>query len=65
LLSQAPRTDANTVRLEEAQQNYDLHKVTFEKLRSDVSIKLKFLDENRVSDFYYLLMLCQSQNVLC
>ncbi|PSN38941.1 Arfaptin-2 [Blattella germanica] len=49
LMAQAPRTDANTARLEEAQQNYDLHKVNFEKLRSDVSIKLKFLDENRVS----------------
>lgn len=49
LLSQAPRTDINTARLEEAQQSYELHKVNFEKLRSDVSIKLKFLDENRVN----------------
>jgi hypothetical protein len=51
LLAQAPRTDINAARLEEAQQNYDLHKVNFEKLRSDVSIKLKFLDENRVNIF--------------
>jgi hypothetical protein len=65
LLAQAPRTDANTVRLEEAQQNYDLHKVNFEKLRSDVSIKLKFLDENRVNDFYYLVMPCQLQSMCC
>lgn len=54
LLAQAPRTDVNTARLEEAQQSYELHKVNFEKLRSDVSIKLKFLDENRVNCFGYL-----------
>jgi len=68
LLAQAPRTDANTARLEEAQQNYELHKVNFEKLRSDVSIKLKFLDENRVNYFGCLLayaqfMLCWVRNV--
>lgn len=55
LLAQAPRTDVNTARLEEAQQSYELHKVNFEKLRSDVSIKLKFLDENRVNCFGYLI----------
>jgi len=69
LLAQAPRTDANTARLEEAQQNYELHKVNFEKLRSDVSIKLKFLDENRVNDFgcsltYAQFMLCCIRNVM-
>ncbi|XP_021926957.1 arfaptin-2 isoform X2 [Zootermopsis nevadensis] len=57
LLAQAPRTDANTARLEEAQQNYDLHKVNFEKLRSDVSIKLKFLDENRIKVMHKQLLL--------
>jgi hypothetical protein len=55
LLAQAPRTDTNTAHLEEAQQNYELHKVNFEKLRSDVSIKLKFLDENRVNCSIYLV----------
>jgi hypothetical protein len=55
LLAQAPRTDVNTARLEEAQQSYELHKVNFEKLRSDVSIKLKFLDENRVNSSGYLV----------
>lgn len=55
LLAQAPRTDVNTARLEEAQQSYELHKVNFEKLRSDVSIKLKFLDENRVNCFGHLV----------
>lgn len=48
LLSQT-RTEANAVRLDEATQLYEQHKINFEKLRSDVTIKLKFLDENRVS----------------
>lgn len=48
MLAQAPRTDANAVRIEEAQQNFQQHKEHFEKLKSDVTIKIKFLDENRV-----------------
>lgn len=34
--------------LSEAQQAHDLHKAEFEKLRADVSVKLRFLNENRV-----------------
>lgn len=49
---QATKSDgSNAARLEEAQANYEGHKQNFEKLRSDVSIKLKFLDENRVRSF--------------
>ncbi|XP_066999267.1 arfaptin-2 isoform X1 [Anabrus simplex] len=57
LLAQAPKNEANIARLEEAQHNYDLHKTTFEKLRSDVSIKLKFLDENRIKVMHKQLLL--------
>ena len=54
---QATKSDSNNVaRLEEAQANYEGHKQNFEKLRSDVSIKLKFLDENRVFFLYKLLI---------
>lgn len=35
--------------LEEAQQNFELHRQHFMKLRAEVAIKMKFLDENRVS----------------
>lgn len=46
---QAAKSDGNNaLKLEEAQASYEGHKQNFEKLRSDVSIKLKFLDENRV-----------------
>ncbi|XP_011505239.1 PREDICTED: arfaptin-2 [Ceratosolen solmsi marchali] len=57
-LAQAAKTDGNNVaKLEEAQQNYDLHKQNFEKLRADVSIKLKFLDENRIKVMHKQLLL--------
>jgi len=36
-------------KLEDAQQRYEAHREKFERLRSDVSIKMKFLDENRVT----------------
>lgn len=36
------------VGLEEAQQNFELHRQHFMKLRTEVAIKMKFLDENRV-----------------
>lgn len=38
-----------TIGLEEAQQGYELHRQNFMKLRGEVAIKMKFLDENRVS----------------
>ena len=49
-LQAAPRVGDATAaqKLEDAQQRYQTHKEKFERLRSDVSIKMKFLDENRV-----------------
>lgn len=38
--------------LEDAQQGYEIHRQHFMKLRAEVSVKLKFLDENRVSNRY-------------
>ena len=42
------RTDVNEAKRRETQNVFDKQKSEFEKLRSDVQIKLKFLDENRV-----------------
>lgn len=36
------------VKLEEAQQKFELHREKFDRLRSDLSIKMKLLDENKV-----------------
>jgi len=57
MLVQAPRTEATAARLEEAQQSFENHKENFEKLRSDLTVKLKFLDENRIKVMHKQLLL--------
>lgn len=48
-LELGPRETTSGAKIEISKRKFDEHKVKFEKLRGDVSIKLKFLDENRVS----------------
>lgn len=43
-----PRDAVTMARIEAAQQQYQIHKDKYERLRSDVTIKLKFLEENKV-----------------
>ncbi|KAL1138829.1 hypothetical protein AAG570_008891 [Ranatra chinensis] len=57
VLMQAPRNETTATRLEEAQQSFEHHKSTFEKLRSDLTVKLKFLDENRIKVMHKQLLL--------
>ena len=48
-------SEANEQKMSETQISFNNKKAEFEQLRSDVQIKLKFLDENRVSgstDFF-------------
>lgn len=48
-LNLGPR-DANTLpKIEQSQQLFQVHKEKYDKMRNDVSIKLKFLEENKVS----------------
>lgn len=47
-LSMGPRDAVAMARIEAAQQQYQVQKDKYERLRSDVAIKLKFLDENKV-----------------
>jgi hypothetical protein len=58
-LQAAPRVGDATAaqKLDDAQQRFQLHKEKFERLRSDVSIKMKFLDENRVKVMHKQLLL--------
>lgn len=51
--------------LEEAQQGYELHRQHFMKLRAEVAIKMKFLDENRVSllKLYYMLQVLEGRQL--
>nr|CAG4644181.1 EOG090X0AQE [Lepidurus arcticus] len=57
VLTQTPRSEVSSIALEEAQRKFDVHKSEFEKLRSDVSIKLQFLNENRVKVMHKQLLL--------
>lgn len=41
--------DANTVpKIEVSQQQFQTHREKYERMRNDVSVKLKFLEENKV-----------------
>lgn len=59
-LAATPRCESNTARIDEAQLNYEKHKEEFEKLRNDVEVKLKFLEENRVKVMQKQLQLLNS-----
>lgn len=48
-LSVGPRDAAAAARMDAAQQHYQVQKEKYERLRADVTIKLKFLEENKVS----------------
>ncbi|XP_056139790.1 arfaptin-2-like isoform X4 [Lampris incognitus] len=56
-LSLGPRDAAAMVRIEMAQQEYQIHRDKYERLRSDVTIKLKFLEENKVKVMHKQLLL--------
>ncbi|KAF7218806.1 arfaptin-2 isoform X1 [Nothobranchius furzeri] len=56
-LSLGPRDAAAMVRIEMAQHEYHLHREKYERLRSDVSIKMKFLEENKVKVMHKQLLL--------
>ncbi|KAK4829224.1 hypothetical protein QYF61_002489 [Mycteria americana] len=47
-LSMGPRDASTLCRLDAAQSQFQSHKDKYEKLRADVAIKLKFLEENKV-----------------
>jgi len=47
----AARDAANIARQEELKHRFEEQKVKYDKLRGDVAIKLRFLDENRVGGF--------------
>ncbi|KAM6341423.1 LOW QUALITY PROTEIN: arfaptin-2 [Podargus strigoides] len=56
-LSVAPRDAGSLCRLEAAQGQFQSHKEKYERLRADVAIKLKFLEENKVKVMHKQLLL--------
>nr|XP_055061343.1 arfaptin-1 isoform X2 [Misgurnus anguillicaudatus] len=56
-LNMGPR-DANTLpKIELSQQQFQIHREKYEKMRTDVSVKLKFLEENKVKVLHNQLIL--------
>ncbi|KAM8904541.1 arfaptin-2-like isoform 2-T3 [Spinachia spinachia] len=56
-LSLGHRDAAAMVRIEMAQHDYQIYRDKYERLRSDVMIKLKFLEENKVKVMHKQLLL--------
>ncbi|XP_053097550.1 arfaptin-2b isoform X3 [Pangasianodon hypophthalmus] len=56
-LNMGPRDAMTVARIDAAQQQYQIQKDKYERLRSDVSIKLKFLEENKVKVMHKQLLL--------
>ncbi|XP_045072429.1 arfaptin-2 [Coregonus clupeaformis] len=56
-LSVGPRDAVTMARIDTAQEQYQIHKDKYERLRSDVTIKLNFLDENKVKVMHKQLLL--------
>ncbi|EDW38407.1 GL12025 [Drosophila persimilis] len=52
-----PEITQSATALEETQRSYAQHKDQYEKLRSDVAVKMQFLDENRIKVMHKQLIL--------
>lgn len=58
LQQMAPRDASQAQKLADAQQRFEVHREKFERLRGDVTIKMKFLDDNRVSVMFMHSLYC-------
>ncbi|XP_013399640.1 arfaptin-2 [Lingula anatina] len=56
-LQLGPKNPQTIPRLEEAKRKFQLHKDKFDKLRENVSVKLQFLDENKIKVMHKQLLL--------
>ena len=63
LLQTGPRDLSSQNKIEESKRKFNAHKEKFEKLRSDVSIKLRFLDENKVRSLA-IIIYCTTLSLL-
>uniref|UniRef100_A0A0B6ZPG7 AH domain-containing protein n=1 Tax=Arion vulgaris TaxID=1028688 RepID=A0A0B6ZPG7_9EUPU len=56
-LETGPREAATQSKLQNARRKFEEHKLKFERLRGDVQVKIRFLDENRVKVMHKQLLL--------
>lgn len=55
--AQSTAGNAVSPKLDEAKKKFNVHKEKYEKLRSDVTVKMKFLEENKVKVMHKQLLL--------
>ncbi|KAM4750642.1 arfaptin-1 isoform 2-T4 [Anableps anableps] len=56
-LNLGPRDGSTMPKIEQSQQQFQIHREKFERMRNDVSVKLKFLEENKVKVLHNQLIL--------
>ncbi|KAK7878157.1 hypothetical protein WMY93_031203 [Mugilogobius chulae] len=56
-LNLGPRDASTMPKIEVSQQQFQIHRDKYEKMRNDVSVKLKFLEENKVKVLHNQLIL--------
>ncbi|KAM7419539.1 hypothetical protein PAMA_016584 [Pampus argenteus] len=56
-LNLGPRDAVTMPKIEQSQQQFQIHREKFERMRNDVSVKLKFLEENKVKVLHNQLIL--------
>ncbi|XP_035492060.1 arfaptin-1 isoform X4 [Scophthalmus maximus] len=56
-LNLGPRDAITMPKIEQSQQQFQLHREKYERMRNDVSVKLKFLEENKVKVLHNQLIL--------
>nr|XP_046165015.1 arfaptin-1-like isoform X1 [Oncorhynchus gorbuscha] len=56
-LNLGPRDATTLPKIEYSQQQFQIHREKYEKMRNDVSVKLKFLEENKVKVLHNQLIL--------
>ncbi|XP_037506799.1 arfaptin-2 isoform X1 [Rhipicephalus sanguineus] len=56
-LTQGTQGTAISSKMDEAQRNFAIHRDKYEKLKADVTIKMKFLEENKVKVMHKQLLL--------
>nr|XP_029543194.1 arfaptin-1-like isoform X2 [Oncorhynchus nerka]XP_029543196.1 arfaptin-1-like isoform X2 [Oncorhynchus nerka] len=56
-LNLGPRDATTLIKIEHSQQQFQIHREKYEKMRNDVSVKLKFLEENKVKVLHNQLIL--------
>ncbi|KAL6466776.1 hypothetical protein MHYP_G00245800 [Metynnis hypsauchen] len=56
-LNLGPRDATTLPKIEQSQMHFQIHREKYEKMRNDVSVKLKFLEENKVKVLHNQLIL--------